>query len=133
MSLINPTLLSNSAYPQIDNAHAEFIRLVNLMHSANSSEFIHLFNELYTHTEQHFNEENALMEQSKFPATTEHQAEHNRVLGQLNQFKTRVAKGSITFAKAYINETLPDWFKLHLITMDSALIVHLTKLNHDAS
>jgi hemerythrin len=77
------------------------------------------------HTESHFNAENKLMESSGFFATKEHQGEHLRVLGELHHFGEKVAAGSISLAKTYIREQMPEWFKLHAATMDSALAAHL--------
>lgn len=129
MNLIDPNILLNSDYPQIDTAHAEFVRLLNQMQTSDNVEFARLFSELLQHTEQHFNEENSLMDQSNFPALTEHKAEHRRVLGELTQFKKRLDKGLVSFARAYISENLPAWFTLHLSTMDSALLAHLSRNN----
>lgn len=127
MNLIDPNTLLHTENAQIDVAHAEFVRLLNQMPQANNAEFSKLFTELALHTEQHFNEENSLMEQSKFPATGEHQAEHHRILGELAQFKKRLDKGMVSFARAYALEKLPSWFSLHLMTMDSALVAHLKR------
>ncbi len=125
MTLIDPESVFISNYPQIDEAHAEFVTLLNQMQTASNMEFKALFETLLTHTEAHFEEENNLMIQSKFPASAEHQAEHRRVLGELKQFQKRLNKGMVTFAKAYALEKLPDWFKLHISTMDGALVAHL--------
>lgn len=127
MDLIDPNTLLQTQNAQIDLAHAEFVRLLNQMPQANNAEFSKLFAELAQHTEQHFNEENSLMAQSNFPATGEHQAEHQRILGELAQFKKRLDKGMVSFARAYAQEKLPDWFNLHIMTMDSALVAHLNR------
>jgi hemerythrin len=68
------------------------------------------------------------MEQSKFPAMGEHKADHQRILGELAQFKKRLDKGLVSFARAYAVEKLPNWFTLHVMTMDSALVAHLNRL-----
>ncbi len=125
MNLIDPNTLLTTQNSHIDAAHSEFVRLLNQMPSADNAEFVRLFTELAQHTEQHFTEENSLMAQSKFPATGEHQAEHQRILGELAQFKKRLDKGMVAFARAYAQEKLPAWFNLHLMTMDSALVAHL--------
>ncbi len=127
MSLINPDSLPASHVPQIDAAHVEFVALLNQMPSASNAKFAQLFARLQLHTEQHFNEENALMEQSHFPAMAEHKADHLRVLGELNQFRKRLDKGLVAFARAYVCEKLPGWFTLHIATMDSALLAHLAQ------
>ncbi len=127
MSLIDPDTLLHTQNLQIDLAHIKFVALLNQMPRANNAEFSKLFAELVMHTEQHFSEENSLMLQSQFPAASEHQAEHQRILGELTQFKKRLDKGMVVFAKAYALEKLPSWFNLHLMTMDSALVAHLKR------
>jgi hemerythrin-like metal-binding protein len=109
----------------MDNTHKEFITLLNLLLTATDTEFPELFNELVMHTEQHFMQEEKLMLESKFPAYIEHNSEHQRILGELNQFKKRVDKGQITFARNYTKDFIPGWFRTHAATMDSALAAHL--------
>jgi hemerythrin-like metal-binding protein len=130
MSLIDPDTLLLTQNWQMDVAHAEFVQLLNQMPTVDNAEFARLFSELLLHTELHFQEENSLMEQSKFPALTEHKAEHQRILGELTQFKKRLDKGLVSFARAYALEKLPAWFRLHLSTMDSALVAHLARTSH---
>ncbi|WP_347987049.1 hemerythrin domain-containing protein [Methylomonas sp. AM2-LC] len=125
MTLINkdkPIVLGNSV---IDNDHQVFIDLLNALESAGNLEFTALFQQLYEHTEQHFEHEKQLMQQSAFPAENEHSGEHQRVLGEFKQFKTRMDKGLISFGRSFVKERLPQWFQLHVTTMDSALVTHL--------
>ena len=115
--------------PEMDTTHQEFIAMVNRLHAmTNSAEFKQGFAELIAHTKAHFAREDVLMSESKFPALGEHQWEHNRVLGELNQFQIRVNKGFVAFGRAYIQDKLPEWFAVHANTMDRALAVHLQKL-----
>jgi len=39
--------------------------------------------------------------------------------------KTRVDKGMITFGRSFVRDRLPQWFGLHVTTMDSALVAHI--------
>ncbi|MDD2761778.1 MAG: hemerythrin, partial [Methylomonas sp.] len=55
--------------------------------------------------------------------------EHQRVLGEFKQFKTRIDKGLIAFGRSFVRERLPQWFLLHVATMDSALSAHLKSRN----
>jgi len=112
-------------YQQLDNDHAEFINTLNRLIAADDSQFASLFEQLMHHTQQHFDRENALMDEYNFPATGEHKGEHQRVLGEFTQFKKRVDKGLIAFGRAYVKENLPAWFDLHVKTMDSALVAHI--------
>lgn len=125
MSLIEKTAAITISHPEIDADHDVFIELVNKLEICSDAEFGTLFTELFTHTQQHFERENALMAEFKFPAIDEHKGEHHRVLGELTQFKKRVDKGMISFGRAYIKDRIPQWFSLHVTTMDSALNAHI--------
>ena len=110
---------------QMDDTHLEFVHLVNQLAEAEKGAFAPLFQSLAEHTELHFEREQKLMEESGFPAISEHHADHQRILGELARFGKRVAAGSTTMARAYVREQLPHWFELHIQTMDSALAAHL--------
>lgn len=45
------------------------------------------------------------------------------------RFADQLKQGKSMFARAYISERLPDWFDLHLKSMDSALVWHLEQTN----
>lgn len=114
--------------PEMDETHREFLGLLNLLAEAKGHDFEKLFLRLFEHTEQHFAREQELMEESGFPAIAEHLDEHKRILGELNQYRRKVTKGATGFARAYVKDRLPEWFRLHLSTMDSALAAHLKQL-----
>ena len=125
MSQSLQTLKLKLNYDPIDNDHEEFVSLISELQHVSNVEFPTKFNELLLHVEQHFDRENKLMEQYGFPATSEHQAEHYRVLSDLKQFKQRVDQGRIAFARAYCKDTAMGWFDLHVEGMDSALVAHI--------
>lgn len=112
---------------EIDRTHHEFIVLVNSLATANKMEFSNTFQKLFDHTRIHFAHEMELMESSKFPAISEHHADHQRILGELERFNGKIKNGQLTFARAYITEKLPEWFRIHVSMMDSALVAHLNK------
>ena len=109
---------------EMDETHREFVVLVNALEGVRGDAFAAAFAQLLSHTKAHFANEDQLMEQSGFAATTEHRGEHRRVLADLERLYGRVAKGSHALARAYIKE-IPDWFRTHAATMDSALAAHL--------
>lgn len=115
------------SHDSMDATHVVFVGLVNALASADKQTFIKLFTELYEHTQAHFAAEDELMKSSGFASTEEHISEHRRVLAEMTQLLKRVQKGSLTFARAYIKDRLPEWFALHLMSMDQALAVHLQK------
>ena len=126
MALIDSNKLLG--YALIDADHQVFINQINALALASNAEFPALFQQFYQDTEQHFAQEKLLMQQTAYPGETDHVNEHQRVLAELKQFKTRVEKGSFTFVRSYINQQLPAWFLLHVTTMDAALVSHLS--NH---
>jgi len=113
----------------MDDTHKEFIDLYNKIIIANDHDFAELFNELVSHTTNHFDNKNKLMEQSNFPAISEHKHEHRRVINELKYFQEKVQRNKFSFSRFYIKDRIPPWFKHHLATMDSALAAHLKKTN----
>ncbi|MBF0246514.1 MAG: hemerythrin [Alphaproteobacteria bacterium] len=109
----------------MDGYHREFISIQNALTFVPKSVFAPLLKELVRHTQEHFAHEELLMKETDFPAFWEHRGEHNRLLGELKAMLMRAERGSLVLPREFINSQLPEWFQLHLITMDSALAAHL--------
>ena len=129
MNPIETSRLLKVGHDVIDRDHAEFLDLLGTLDAVSDAEFPAQFARLYEHTEQHFERENQLMRESAFPAETEHRGEHQRIIGEFSQFKTRVDQGLIPFGRGFVRENLPGWFKLHVSTMDGALAAHIKTRN----
>jgi hemerythrin-like metal-binding protein len=112
---------------EIDNTHREFITQVDALISADNAEFPALFQALVTHTREHFMAEGKLMRESKYRGLPEHEAEHHRVLGELQQLNRTLKRGHLPLVRAYVKEGLPEWFDTHLAMMDGALVAFLNK------
>ena len=125
MALIEMADVTKVGNALIDHDHQTFISLLNQLDAASNADFPALFQQLYAHTEQHFALENQLMQDSRFPAEGEHKGEHLRVLAEFKQFKTRIDKGMLAFGRGFVRERLPQWFQLHVTSMDSALAAHI--------
>ncbi|MGZ5028271.1 MAG: bacteriohemerythrin [Methylobacter sp.] len=125
MALIEKADIHTVDYEPIDNDHDEFIALLNELDNADNANFPALFQKLYEHAEQHFDHENQLMTQFFYPGAIDHKGDHQRVLGEFKQFKSRVDKGLIAFGRSFVKDRLPQWFGLHVTTMDSALAAHI--------
>lgn len=125
MSLIEEKSMVNLQFDSLDDDHHCFAELVNRLEHASKQDFAKLFEQLFNHTQRHFDKENQLMLDTSFPAIQEHKAEHQRVLTEFKQFKKSVDKGLISFGQSFIKERLPSWFQMHLVTMDSALVAHI--------
>lgn len=103
MALIEKNGVLTVGYDLIDNDHDEFICLLYQLDSAKNADFPALFQQMYQHTERHFEQENQLMKQFAYPVEIEHKGEHQRVLGEFKQFKTRVDKGMIVFGRSFLS------------------------------
>jgi len=117
---------------EMDAIHAEFATLVNRLAAADLKEFTRLFRELLAHTRAHFAAEEELMRRTDFPGRREHVAEHGRVLGEMERFGERLANGKPFFARAYIEDRIPEWFAVHTRTLDYTLAVYLKSKGMDA-
>lgn len=109
---------------EMDDTHREFLSFVSALGQASDADFPALFEQVRSHTRKHFEREYQLMQACDFPAIREHEAEHARVLADLSHLSARVQQGSLVMARAYV-KGLPEWFRGHLATMDSALAARL--------
>lgn len=115
----------NLGVHEIDQTHLEFIVLVQKLQDCPANQFGVLFYRLVEHTRTHFESEEKLMLSLSHGLLTEHRNEHNRVLGDMNRFAKSIEKGRLSMARAWVNESLLDWFENHTATMDSALAADL--------
>lgn len=113
---------------EMDATHRSFVSLAARLATADDAAFPTLFAELLDHSRAHFSAEDANMRASRFPAIGEHIGEHQRVLAELRAFSRGVQRGRLLLVRAYVRESLPEWFELHLATMDAALAAHLRKV-----
>lgn len=125
MALITDADYLHLGVPDMDVPHAEFAALVNRLAEAEGETFAALFQALLIHTRDHFATEEAIMRRTHFPGRQEHLAEHGRVLGEMERFAERLAAGKTVFARAYIEDRIPDWFAIHTRTLDYNLAVFL--------
>ncbi len=124
MSKLDRSLLVHME--EIDTLHGEFIDLLNALNSASDERFSAIFQALVSHTERHFEFENRQMLRKRYPLSTAHRAEHDRVLSEMQEVNSEVQQGRLKRAKNYLSD-LPAWFRLHVLSMDCALSNFLTK------
>lgn len=112
----------------MDATHREFLERLAALAEATPEQLAERFDVLLAHTRDHFAAEEALMAETTFPAINEHKAEHARVLTELTHFGASAAAGRLPLLRAYVREQLPDWFMLHLLTMDTATAAHVRRV-----
>lgn len=102
-----------------DKDHEEAVALMSALQECSDEELPSLFDQLFAHTKEHLERENALMERIDFFATPMHKGEHDRVLAEMQEFKERLDAGDITAVRHFVRETVPNWFIEHLNSMDT--------------
>ena len=108
----------------IDDAHKAFIEKLADLTTKPDREFGDSLFALIAGMERDFREEETLMEEIEFLALQSHREQHARVLSALHHIVPEVMRGDCASARKTI-ELLPQWFLLHLATMDTALAVEL--------
>lgn len=118
---------------EMDATHHDFIAQVAALIAADNAEFPALFQALVIHTAAHFKAEGLLMRESKYRGMPEHEGEHHRVLGELQQLNRTLKRGHLPLVRAYVKEGLMEWFDTHVAMMDAALVMHLRKQQQQES
>lgn len=115
----------------IDERHEEFWGLVaKLKNESNDEVFILMFERLIAHTVEHFKAEEADMLRISSENIYEHQSEHKKALEEMEYFAAKAKSGKIFFARNYIQDRAENWFRQHLLNMDSDLARQLTSIEH---
>lgn len=109
--------LGNAA---LDGAHRALFDEMMRLYDAPDSELAEGLPRLCDRLERDFREEEDLMETMSMPGIKEHREQHARVLSALHH----VEVGEPAEAREALL-LLPQWFQLHLATMDRALVAGL--------
>ncbi|WP_317932900.1 hemerythrin family protein [Halioxenophilus sp. WMMB6] len=109
----------------MDETHRQFLNQVAAACAADKAGFAGAMQQLFNHTQAHFADEEASMSRIGHAAMAEHVADHQRILGDMDRFNERVAAGRHTMARAWVADSLLQWFHTHAQTMDSALAAEL--------
>jgi hemerythrin len=104
----------------IDAAHRHLLEQMNGLLTGSDSDVAQGMEALVTAMERDFREEEEMMEQIVYPGIRPHMEQHARVLAALH----RIAPGDVAAARAAL-VLLPQWFEVHLATLDTALAVAL--------
>jgi len=103
------------------NRHKRLFQLAAEIQTIPNFAVIDAFRILVDETEHTFAQEQKLMESSTFPAMQHHLEQHARVLVSLHLAHTDIMQGDIELARKVGSYLLPEWLKLHAMTLDLAL------------
>lgn len=112
-------------YPGIDAQHQHLFELTNALLATDDVPTLQrLVMELYKHTREHFEAEEALMRQCKFPDVAAHTNYHNELLRRLNDVSQQLGQG--VFDRPALALLMSDWAQRH-IPHDDAPIAQFIK------
>lgn len=111
------------AMPSMNDTHLEEVILINKISEAigaRDTEGIgRLLNELLEHTVAHFETEEEMMREKRFPPYLMHKGEHDRALNEMRlQAALWKEKSDFELLAHYIDKVLPQWIVQHIGTMD---------------
>lgn len=100
----------------VDQAHRDLLAQMHALIAGSDNDVAQGMERLVELMERDFRDEEELMERMSYPAIRAHMEQHARVLGALH----RIEPGDVPAARAAL-VLLPQWFEMHLATLDSAL------------
>ncbi len=106
---------------KIDNQHRRLVSLLNFLYDriqeACSKKLIDIIlMELVRYAEEHFRDEEALMERIRFPELSHHRRAHEKLLYEVFKFKEKFDSGLAS--KMDLLHFLHDWLITHIIDED---------------
>lgn len=116
--------------PQLDTIHREFVDLLAQTEQTPDGELLALWQDIITHTEEHFGLEDRWMLAAGFAPENCHMHQHKAVLDVLHEGAKRAQAGDLPLLRSIVPE-LASWFINHAKTMDAALVYHLQSTGFD--
>ncbi len=110
----------------MDHSHREFLALAQHVASSTTDQLAPAMQSLFEHTREHFTDEEQRMQSVNHRMLSEHRADHQRILGDMERLCQRAQKGRGAMARAWVSDNLLDWFANHTRTMDRALAADLS-------
>ena len=111
-------------HAEMDHTHQEFVTLLNAVGDAQGEAILASLDAFIAHTETHFAQEEAWMEERQFPPRGCHAKEHAGVLEVAREVRGRVANGELQYGRT-LAEALAEWFPVHASSMDAMLALFM--------
>lgn len=128
MSIANWNSRFETGIEPIDSQHRSLFEAVNQLGDAFrtgtvSQQVRESMDFLVNYTEEHFHDEERLMRDWNYPGVMAHEAEHARLIDQVQQLQAKLAAGHpVTIDIAVF---LADWLKRHINESDMAYVAFL--------
>lgn len=120
----------NLDLPLMDDTHREFVDLLAAVDGADDAHLQSTWQALLDHTEQHFGQEDAWMQSTRFAAGNCHSMQHKVVLQVMREGLVRAQQADLQVLRMMASE-LALWFPQHAQSMDAALALHLRRVGFD--
>lgn len=120
------TDMSLLGHDPMDDMHQEFVHLVAALQTSPDRELSKGLDEVLRHLKRHFGEEEAWMQESDYPATDCHVAEHAAVMASGNAVRQALDRGDVLLCRRFADE-LAGWFPGHANYLDAPLAHWLSK------
>ncbi len=120
------------AFWEMDATHLKAFELLDGINAANDEDLSTMVDVFLAHTKDHFERERQMMLETDFPAITEHESEHNRIVSDIAQFHRALKRGSVKFARMFFKDSLPEILDIHIRQVDSALAAHIKSVRDQA-
>lgn len=110
----------------IDNHHKELVRMINQLHKAmrmqkGTGKVAEILGALLDYTVFHFGFEEQLFDRFGYPETAGHKKIHQKLIGQIADFKDDLRAGKSTVTMELM-DFLKDWLKEHILKTDMAYV-----------
>ena len=124
-------------HPLLEKEHQQLIDLLDALDkcisTGNSVNQVHKYlSEFIALVEEHFKNEEAIMETYKYTEIIDHKKEHADLLKQLFVLKNKLDNGHTPFGKDYM-QLLRRWLEEHLFDADNRLEKFLYQINANSN
>lgn len=129
--LINKDKLPLVAQDFMNDVHLEDVEIINELHQnvlayksnktkENKENIIYTYEKWYSHTENHFKGEEAMMIKLNFPPYLMHKGEHDRCLQKMEEvLQNFISSEDEETLLNYLENDLINWLINHIQTMDT--------------
>jgi hemerythrin len=106
----------------VDDQHNVLFKTINDLHDAmlkGQARAIvgELLCRLLVYTRNHFSQEEALLDDAKYPGLAGHRSQHRELTGKVEEYIARYQKGDLTLSN-HLADFLSDWLKQHILDTD---------------
>ena len=124
-------------HPLLEKEHQQLIDLLDALDNCISkggsvNQAYDYLSDFVALAEEHFKNEEEIMEVYKFPEIIDHKKEHADLLEQLFTLKSKIGHGHTPFGTEYM-QLLRNWLEVHLFDADDKLEKFLYQVNPNSN